>query len=359
VTAVTAPPGRPCTLCAVRVLVASLWLALGAAAAAHAQRRVRIGAVGSVVSLEDLSGKAHTFGGFGAAVALLASDDGETGLTVSRYPDLSTDGRTRRLTLFGLDSYYYPIGARGIAPFASATLGLARVTESAGLCPLLCGDTLAATSEFALGFGLGLRTTLAQVAVTTLEGRFLQVPGSAIQTLEVRVGAAAALGTVRRGEFAAGTVGPAVGALVLLSGPLRARGPLVGARFRRDTDKGGTVGLELAWVPLAVAGSCAPPGCRPDAVWFAPGYEAAMRPAWGRLYAEAGLLLVGVYTQGPDRGVAEGAHGGVGVDLAVGRALWNANSRLVWLRRTTGEDVFAMELGFGLAPALRSRSAAH
>src|SRR2546422_4982386 len=46
-------------------------------------------------------------------------------------------------TLFRSDSYYYPVGTRGIAPFAATELGLARVTESTSLCLLLsCTDTV-------------------------------------------------------------------------------------------------------------------------------------------------------------------------------------------------------------------------
>src|SRR5947208_3337997 len=109
--------------------VAALWLV--AAAPVHGQRRFRVGPTYSSITLEDLSGNAHRFSSFGGSVALITGDEGETGVTVSRYNDLSTDGGLRRLTLFGLDSYYYPIGAHGVAPFATTELGRARVTESA------------------------------------------------------------------------------------------------------------------------------------------------------------------------------------------------------------------------------------
>lgn len=319
---------------------------------AASQRRVRLGLMGSSISLEDLSGAGHSFTSFGASVALITGDDGETGLSAARYHDLSTDNRVRRLTLVSLDSYYYPVGTRGIAPFAATELGLARVSESASSCVLLlgCSDTVSTSSQFALGFGLGVRANLGRDAVAMLEGRFLEIPGSAIQALEARATAALALGSPYSGQFLAGTVGPALGVLIPISGPLRGRGPLVGARFRRDTKTTASVGLEIDFAPLEVKSGCTPPGCQPNAILFAPGYEASVRPTWGRLYAEAGLLVAGFYQQGPDRGVAQGAHGGVGVDLNAGQVLWNLNARLLWLARTNQDNVFAVQLGASLSP---------
>ena len=194
-------------------------LSVIAASAASAQRRFRLGPTYSSITLEDLAGTSHTFSSFGGSIAFITGDDGETGLNISRYNDLSTDGRVRRLTLFGLDSYYYPVGARGIlAPFASTTLGLARVTEARPGCLLLCGDTVSTTSQFALAFGLGVRLNAGDAAVATLQGRFLQVPGSSIQALEAVAGASIALGPPHKGEFLEGTLGPAVGFFIPISG---------------------------------------------------------------------------------------------------------------------------------------------
>src|SRR5712692_1611608 len=106
-----------------------------------AQRRFRVGPTLSSLRLEDLNGTAHSFTSFGGSVALITSDDDETGVTVARYNDLSTDSHARSLTLFALDSYYYPVGPSGLAPFASLEIGLARVAESQGACLLLCQDT--------------------------------------------------------------------------------------------------------------------------------------------------------------------------------------------------------------------------
>ena len=328
-------------------------LALAAVPSASGQRRVRIGPTYSSISLEDLSGNSHGFASFGGSAALIAGDDGETGVTISRYNDLSTDGRVRRLTLFGLDSYYYPVGAGAtVAPFAGTLLGLARVTEAKPGCLLLCGDTVSTTSQLALAFGLGVRVNVGRGAAATLEGRFLQVPGSDIQALEAVATASVAFGSVRKGAFLAGTLGPAASFLIPISGPLRGRAPFAGVRFRRDTKKAGSVGLEIDFAPLEVtSGGCAP-GCEPNAILFAPGYEASVRPLWGRVYAEAGLLLGGVYTQGPDRGIAQGAHGGVGADFYAGRLMWNVNGRLLWLQRNSGENVFGVQVGVSLSPRI-------
>ncbi len=299
------------------LFAAALWLA--GIASAQAQRRIRIGPTYSSLSLEDQSGSSYSFPSYGGSVALITGDESETGLTIARYNNLSTDHGIRRLTLYGLDAYYYPVGARGVvAPFALTALGLARVTEIDSLCLLSfisCNASASATSQLALAFGLGVRVNVGAAAVATLVGRFLEVPGSQIQALEAVANAS-------------------------------------GVRFRRDTKKAGSLGLQIDYAPLEVtAGSCAP-GCRPNAILFAPGYEASVRPAWGRVYGVVGFLLAGFYAEGRDRGMAQGAHGGVGADFYSGRAMWNLNARLLWLRRNSGENVFGVQVGVSVSPKL-------
>src|SRR5260370_18675517 len=283
-----------------KTLVLAGLLSVSALLPASAQRRVRVGVMGSSMARGDRWGSGHSFPSFGASVALISGDDGETGLSVARYHDLSTDNRVRRLTLVSFASYYYPVGTRGLAPFAATELGLARVTESASLSLLLsCRDTVSPTSQLALGFGLGVRANLGSDAVAMLEGRFLEIPGSAIQALEARATAALALGSPYTGQFLAGTVGPALGVLIPISGPLRGRGPFVGARFRRDTKTAGSVGLDIDFPPLPVTTTCRPPGCQPNPILFAPGYEASVRPPWGRRYGPPGLLAADFPPQAP------------------------------------------------------------
>src|SRR5690349_7666381 len=110
------------------VVVAAL--VLTSVSSVQGQRRFRVGPMLSSISLEDATGNGHGFSSWGGSVALITGDDGETGLTVARYGDLALNSCARSLTLFALDSYYYPVGARGVAPFASAELGLARVTDA-------------------------------------------------------------------------------------------------------------------------------------------------------------------------------------------------------------------------------------
>src|SRR5213593_1671511 len=223
---------------------------------AHAQRRVRIGPTYSSISLEDGSGSTHSFSSFGGSVALITSDEGETGLTIARYNDLSTDKGLRRLSLYALDSYYYPVGTRGVVtPFALTALGLARVTEVDSLCLLSiisCNASASANSQLALAFGLGMRVNAGRAVVATLAGRFLEVPGSQIQALEAVASASVAFGGVRKGEFLDGTVGPAASFLIPISGSLHGRAPFVGARFRRDTKKAGTVAVQIDLAPLRI-----------------------------------------------------------------------------------------------------------
>src|SRR5256885_15156878 len=100
-------------------LIAALWLA--GLSSAHAQRRLRIGPTYSSLGLDDASGSSHGFSGFGGTLSFLTRDDGEAGVAVTRYRDLSTDNRARRLTLYALASCYYPVGSRGAIPPLRAT----------------------------------------------------------------------------------------------------------------------------------------------------------------------------------------------------------------------------------------------
>jgi len=326
-------------------------LALASVSSVHAQRRFRLGPMLSSLSLEDASGTGHGFTAWGGSIALITGDDGETGLTVARYGDLALNSCERSLTLYALDSYYYPVGTRGVAPFASGELGLARVTDADQGLLGLCGSTQP-TSQLAIGFGLGVRVNAGSDVAALVEGRFLQVPNSAIQGLEARANVSLAFGSPHKGEFLDGTLGPAASFMIPIAGSLRGRAPFVGVRFRRDTKKTGSVGLQIDYAPLRITGSCPLSGCEESAVLFAPGYEASARPAWGRLYGELGLLLAGVYSEGPDRGLAQGAHGGIGVDLFGGRVMWNLNSRLLWLQRSNGENVFGVQVGVSVSPRI-------
>ena len=326
-------------------------LALASVSSVHAQRRFRLGPMLSSLSLEDASGTGHGFTAWGGSIALITGDDGETGLTVARYGDLALNSCERSLTLYALDSYYYPVGTRGVAPFASGELGLARVTDADQGLLGLCGSTQP-TSQLTIGFGLGVRVNAGSDVAALVEGRFLQVPNSAIQGLEARANLSLAFGSPHTGEFLDGTLGPAASFMIPIAGSLRGRAPFVGVRFRRDTKKTGSVGLQIDYAPLRITGSCPLSGCEESAVLFAPGYEASARPAWGRLYGELGLLLAGVYSEGPDRGLAQGAHGGIGVDLFGGRVMWNLNSRLLWLQRSNGENVFGVQVGVSVSPRI-------
>jgi len=337
-----------------RLLILGVGAAVLLAPTAVAQRRARVGPTLSWISLRDASGTSHTYPSFGASIALLTGDDAESGITVSRYNDLAQGDSVRRLTFFGLDSYYYPVGAKGVAPFASVALGLARVSESAAICPLLCKDTISTTSQLGLGFGLGVRVTAGDRLAGLLEARFFQVPATSIQALEARANVSLLLGSPRPSELLNGTVGPEVGFLVPVSGPIRGRGPALGVRFRRDTKRiYSAVALHIDYVPLKITTVCSA-NCEPNAIVFAPGIEASARPRWGRVYGEIGALLAGFYEEGSDRGIAQGAHGGLGVDINSGESLLiNLNSRLIWLQRNTGENVFAVQIGVGVSPKVR------
>ena len=328
-------------------------LACAAFGQVAAQRRARIGPTVSSISIEDGSGSSHSYTSFGGSVAFLTGDDGELGIGVARYGDLSSNNCVRQLTFVGLESNYYPVGPKGVAPYASTSVGLARVTDQdVGLLGICSSAT--PTSEIGLGFGLGVRLNLGAQAMALVEGRFFQVPNSAIQALEGRANISLAFGSPRKTELLNGTLGPAVGILTRLSGPMEGRGPTLGVRFRRDTKKAGSLGLQIDYVPLRVTGCTS--NCEPAAVLFAPGYEPSLRPSWGRLYVDLGFLRAGFPSVGSDRGMAQGAHAGLGADILSCKSIMcNVNSRVLWLQRNTGENVFLLQAGVSISPRVESR----
>lgn len=335
--------------------LALILLALAVAGTAAAQRRVRVGPTASSIAIDDGAGS-QSFTSFGASLGLLSGDDGEIGFAVSRYGDLSNTTCTRQMTLFAFESNYYPVGAKGIAPYASTSLGLAHVLDQHPIVSLLGCDTGAqATNEIALGFGLGVRLTLGAQAAALVEGRFFQVPNSAIQALEARANVSLAFGKPPKTELLNGTLGPAVSLVSNLSGSLQARAPAFGIRFRRDTKKkSSSLGLEIDYAQLRQSGCTS--DCEPNAILFAPGYEPSLRTGWGRLYLDLGLLLMGVPTRGDDRGMAQGAHGGLGADIVSNAAVMvNVNSRVLWLQRNSGDNVFLLQTGVSISPKLESR----
>src|SRR5439155_22053878 len=107
-------------------LVVAAAISLSGISSAQAQRPFRLGPTYSFPSLQDLSGATHSFSSLGGASAFMTGDEAETGATISRYHDLRTDGRARRLTLCGLDWYCYPRRAPcPVGRFPGTALGLA------------------------------------------------------------------------------------------------------------------------------------------------------------------------------------------------------------------------------------------
>ena len=133
----------------------------------------------------------------------------------------------RQMTFVGFESNYYPIGAKGIAPFASSAVELARVLDQDPLLRfqlLGCNTSAQTTNELGLGFGLGVRVKLSNQAAALIEGRFFQVPNSAIKALEGRANVSFAFGSPnKKTQLLNGTLGPAVGVLTALSGALLLR----------------------------------------------------------------------------------------------------------------------------------------
>ena len=201
-------------------------VALAVAGTSAAQRRARIGPTVSSISIENGSGSSNAFTSFGGSLALLSGDDGEFGLGVSRYGDLTNNSCVRQMTFIGLESNYYPVGAKGVAPYASTAVGLARVLDQDPTLALLgCNTGAQTTNELGLGFGLGVRFNFGKQTAALIEGRFFQVPNSAIKALEGRANISFAFGSPsKKSQLLNGTLGPAVGVLVPLSGALEDAG---------------------------------------------------------------------------------------------------------------------------------------
>src|SRR5881628_2486683 len=228
-----------------------VFIALAVAGNGAAQRRARVGPTVSSISIEDGAGGSQSFTSFGGSLAFL-------------YGDLSSSSCVRQMTFVGFESNYYPIGAKGVAPYASTEVGLARVLDQDPLLSLLGCNTSAQTSnELGLSFGLGVRVNLGNQAAALVEGRFFQVPNSAIKALEGRANVSFAFGgSNKKTQLLNGTLGPAVGVLTPLSGALEGRGPTAGVRFRRDQKKGGSLGLQIDYAPFTVRTGC-PANCDP------------------------------------------------------------------------------------------------
>src|SRR5881628_3950625 len=153
-----------------------VFIALAVAGNGAAQRRARVGPTVSSIAIEDGAGGSQSFTSFGGTVAFLSGDDGEIGVGISRYGNLSSSSCVRQMTFVGFESNYYPIGAKGVAPFASTAIGLARVLDQDPTLALLGCNTSAQTSnELGLGFGLGVRFNFGKQSAALLEGRFFQV----------------------------------------------------------------------------------------------------------------------------------------------------------------------------------------
>jgi hypothetical protein len=204
-----------------------------------------------------------------------------------------------------------------------------------------------------------VRFNIGTQAAALVEGRFFQVPNSAIQALEGRANVSFAFGSPRKKtELLNGTMGPAIGILSRLSGPMEGRGPTVGVRFRRDTKKG-SLGLQIDYAPLRVTTGCSS-NCEPYAVLFAPTFEPSLYPAWGRIYVGVGFLLAGFPSLGADRGMAQGLHGGLGADIFSGpRLMVNVNTRALWFQRQdpANRNVFVVQAGVSLSPRLEHHAA--
>jgi hypothetical protein len=208
------------------------------------------------------------------------------------------------------------------------------------------------STQLGIAYGLGLRVTAGRWIAGLLEGRFFQMPNSAIQTLEARAALQATFGPTRAGDFKGGTLGPSLSYWVPLSGPLRARAPFLGVRFRRDTKKRSrSVGLQIDYAPLDIRTGCSSQ-CEPFAILFQPSYEASLHPSWGRFYGGLGVMLAGFPESGPDRGIAQGIHAGLGADFFTGRLMTNVNVRGMWLQRSNKQNVFGVQLGVSVSPPL-------
>ena len=324
----------------IEILMAVLLLAVAGATPLAAQRTFQVGA--AVSSLTPTGANDHHTG----ATITLGWLGGSTSMTeayLSRYGDADFNTGIRGVTVYGLDSKYFPVEAAGIAPYLSTGIGLFRYTQPGGL--------LTQPSDqwgFVSTMGLGLGANLTDHLWIGGEGRLRVDNGD--RSTEVRLQGSYGLGKLRPMASRPGTIEPfAIGIARLGHGPYTAASPLAGIRFRRDESRHSSIGVDVGLARF----DDDRPGAERVTTWvMMPSAEHGWATSWGRPFIELGPQMLG-FIGGTDDGMKVGIHVGGGADVYLSPAIESALlTRVTWFQSSDGRHQFGLQLGLAIGPRL-------
>lgn len=322
-------------LAPVAILLAGGWISPLAA-----QRTFQVGAAASSLTPTGTSdhhtGATLTFGWLGGSTSM-------TEAYLSRYGDADFNTGVRGVTVYGLDSKYFPVEAAGIAPYLSTGIGLFRYTEPGGLL-----TSPSPQWGFVSTMGLGLGANLTDHLWLAGEGRLRVDNGD--RSIEYRLQGSYGFGKLRPMASRPGTVEPfAIGIARLGHGPYTAASPLAGIRFRRDESRHSSIAVDVGVARL----DDDRPGAEPVTTWvMMPSAEHGWATSWGRPFLELGPQMLG-FIGGTDDGMKVGIHAGGGADIYLSPTIESALlTRVTWFQSSDGRHQFGLQLGIAVGPRL-------
>lgn len=324
------------------ILLASLPLLLAGISVAPlaAQRTFQVGAALSQLTPTGASDH-HT----GATLTLgwLGGSTSMTEAYLSRYGDADFNTGVRGVTVYGLNSKYFPVEAAGVAPFLSTGIGLFKYTQPGGL--------LTSPSEqwgFVSTMGLGLGANLTDHVWLGAEGQLRVDNGD--RSTELLVQGNYGFGKLRPMASRPGTIEPfALGIARLGHGPYTAASPLAGIRFRRDESRHSSIAVDVGIARF----NDDRPGAERVTTWvMMPSAEHGWGTSWGRPFLELGPQMLG-FIGGTDDGMKVGVHVGGGADVYLSPAIESALlTRVTWFQSSDGRHQFGLQLGVAIGPRL-------
>jgi hypothetical protein len=308
-----------------------------------AQRTFRFGA--AVSSLVP-DGGADPIRGWTASLGYLPTTTSETALLITRYPGTGFGTDEPDVTMYGLESRYFPVEIAGVAPYFSTGFGLFSYETD----PLLGSPTT--EWAFSSTMGLGLGASITDRWWIGGEGRLRADNGE--RSTEYRISASYGVGKLREARSKPGTIEPFIAAIARLGhGAYRAESPLIGVRFRREESRRTSAAVDVGATSFAD-----PDGGEAISTWvLQPAAEFGWAGPRGRPFIAVGPSMLG-FIGGPDDGMRVGLHLGGGSDFYLSDQVELALlSRVTWFQSSGGRHQFGLQLGVAVGPRLlRDRS---
>jgi hypothetical protein len=308
-----------------------------------AQRTFRFGAAVSSL-VPDGGGDKVT--GWTAALGYLPNSTSETALLITRYAGTGFGTDESGVTMYGLESRYFPVEVAGVAPYFSTGFSLFSYETD----PLLGSPTT--EWAFSSTMGLGLGASITDRWWLGGEGRLRADNGQ--RSTEYRLFASYGVGKLREARSKPGTIEPFIAAIARLGhGPYRAESPYLGVRFRREESR-----RTSAAVDVGVTSFADPDGGEAITTWvLQPAAEFGWAGERARPFIAVGPSMLG-FIGGPDDGMRVGLHLGGGSDFYLSDQVELALlSRVTWFQSSVGKHQFGLQLGVAVGPRLlRDRS---